>query len=141
MSSIKETMQPKAEKSIKEMAQNRRNILRLGALGAVAVLAANVLPGADVRAATEQAGTRSVAKQRTQKTLAAPAEGKSARTAAKIRSQGELATAKSGSARTTKQSAAKASAKVAKGDAAARQTGTRQTAQVAAKKTAKAVAQ
>jgi hypothetical protein len=51
----KESKELRAEKSTKVMA--RRNILRLGALGAVAVLAANVIPGADVRAATEQAGT------------------------------------------------------------------------------------
>src|SRR6185295_16099492 len=63
MSSRKESQELRTLKSTKQMAQNRRNILRVGALGAVAVLAANVLPGSDVRAATEQAETRSVAKQ------------------------------------------------------------------------------
>ena len=76
MSSRKESKELRTPKSTKQMAQNRRNILRLGALGAVAVLAANVLPGSDVRAATEQAGTRSVAKQGAQKVLHTPAAGK-----------------------------------------------------------------
>ena len=38
MSSRKESKDLRAEKSTKQMAQNRRNILRLGALGAVACL-------------------------------------------------------------------------------------------------------
>ena len=87
MSSRKESKELRTPKSIKQMAQNRRNILRLGALGAVAVLAANVLPGSDVRAATEQAGTRSVAKQGAQKVLHAPPAGKTARKAAAVRTQ------------------------------------------------------
>ncbi len=95
MSSRKESKELRAEKSTKQMAQNRRNILRLGALGAVAVLAANVMPGSDVRAATEQAGTRSVAKQGAQKALHTPAAGKSARKAATVKSQGELSAKKS----------------------------------------------
>ena len=90
MSSRKESKDLRTQKSTKQMAQNRRNILRLGALGAVAVLAANVMPGSDVRAATEQAGTRSVAKQGAQKVLHTPAAGKSARKAATVKSQGEL---------------------------------------------------
>ena len=124
------------------MAQNRRNILRLGALGAVAVLAANVLPGSDVRAATEQAGTRSVAKQGAQKVLHAPPAGKTARKAAAVRTQGELAAKRANSsARVTKQSATKAAAKVAKSAEGERQAGTRMTAQAAAKKTMKVMAQ
>jgi hypothetical protein len=142
MSSRKESKELRTPKSIKQMAQNRRNILRLGALGAVAVLAANVLPGSDVRAATEQAGTRSVAKQGAQKVLHTPAAGKSARKAAALKTQGELAERKSdSSARVTKQSAAKAAAKTAKSPEGERQAGTRQTAQAAAKKVAKTVAQ
>ena len=114
MNSRKESKQPRAEKSTKEMAQNRRNILRMGALGAVAILAANVMPGSDVSAATDQAGTRSVAKQGAQKALHTPAAGKSAR---------------------------KAATKTAKAAAGERQAGTRQTAVAAAKKTAKVMAQ
>jgi len=142
MNSRKESKQPRAEKSTKEMAQNRRNILRMGALGAVAILAANVMPGSDVSAATDQAGTRSVAKQGAQKALHTPAAGKSARKAATVKSQGDLAAKKSASsARVTKQSASKAETKTAKAAAGERQAGTRQTAVAAAKKTAKVMAQ
>jgi hypothetical protein len=139
MSSRKESKQPRTEKATKEMAQNRRNILRLGALGAVAVLAANVLPGSDLRAATDQTGTRSVAKAGAQKALHTPAAGRSARKAATVQKQGELSVRKPGSdaARTTKQSAAKSTTKAAKAAAGQRQAGTRQTAVAAAKKATK----
>ena len=140
MNSEKESKQLRAEKSTKEMAQNRRNILRLGALGAVAVLAANVMPGSDVRAATDQAATRSVAKAGAQKALHTPPAGKSARKARTVKAQGDLATKKSASsARVTKKSATKAATKSAK--SAAGQASTRMTAQTAAKKTMKVMAQ
>jgi hypothetical protein len=51
MSSRKESKELRTQKSTKQMAQNRRNILRVGARGAVAVLAANVIRGSGVRAA------------------------------------------------------------------------------------------
>lgn len=142
MDSQKESKQLRAEKSTKEMAQNRRNILRLGALGAVAVLAANVIPGSDLRAATDQPGTRSVAKQGAQKVLHAPAAGKTARKAATVKSQGELAATQPGdTARGTKKQAVKAAVKAPKGADGERQAGTRMTAQAAAKKTMKVQAQ
>jgi hypothetical protein len=143
MSSRIESKEPQAEKVTKQMAQNRRNILRLGALGAVAVLTANVMPGSDVRAATDQAGTRAVAKQGAQKVLHAPPAGKTARKAAPMKSQGELATRKPGSsaARVTKRSATKAATKSAKSAEGERQAGTRMTAKTLAKKTAKVMAQ
>ena len=135
MNSRKESKQLRAEKSI----ATRRNILRLGALGAAAVLVANVIPGADVRAATD---TRSVAKMGTQKALHVPAGGRTARSAATVKTQGALATRKAGSTmRATKQASTKAATKAAKAAAGERQPGTRQTAQAAAKKAAKVMAQ
>ena len=140
MNSRKE-WQLRGKKSTKE--KSRRNILRLGALGAVAVLAANVLPGSDARATTDQAGTRSVAKQGAQKVLHAAPAGKSARKAAPVKVQGALAQRKPGStvARISKQPATKAAAKVAKSPAGEREGGTKQTARVATKKAAKVMAQ
>ena len=141
MDSKKESKQLRAEKATKEMSQNRRNVLRLGALGAAAVLAANVMTGS-VRAATDQPGTRSVAKQGAQKVLHTPVEGKSARKAATVKSQGELAATKPGdTARGTKKQAVKAAVKSPKGADGERQAGTRMTAQAAAKKTMKVQAQ
>ena len=55
MSSRKESKELRAEKSTKETAQTRRNFLRLGALGAAAVVAAGVLPAGKAHA---QATTR-----------------------------------------------------------------------------------
>ena len=141
MDSRKESKQLRAGKATKEA--SRRNILRLGALGAVAVLAANVIPGTDLRAETEQAATRTVAKSGTQKTLHVPPAGRSARKAATVKVQGALAERKPGStaARVSKQSATKAATKVAKSPAGEREAATKQTAVAATKKAAKVMAQ
>ena len=71
----------------KEMAQSRRSFLRLGALGAAAVVAAGVLPTGQARAETS---TRSAKTVRSSGTIGEATGGKTTRSARKMRSMGEI---------------------------------------------------
>jgi len=96
MNSTKET---KVMRTQKETAQTRRNFLRLGALGAAAVVAAGVLPAGKALAAD----TRTAKTVRSGGTIGAATGGKQTRSARKMRSMGEMATkAEGGSTRSAR---------------------------------------
>ena len=84
MNSTKET---KVMRTEKEMAQSRRSFLRLGAMGAAAVVAASMLPGGEARAET---ATRSTATVRSGGEIGEATGGKTTRSARKMRSMGEV---------------------------------------------------
>jgi hypothetical protein len=92
MDSTKEIKVMGAEK---EMAQSRRSFLRLGALGAAAVIAAGVLPTGQAKAATPSAKA-----VRTGGEVGTATGGKQTRSARKMRSMGEMGERAEGGAST-----------------------------------------
>lgn len=81
------TKETKVMRTEKEMAQSRRSFLRLGALGAAAVIAAGVLPGGEARAETAARSAKTV---RSGGEIGAATGGKTTRSARKMRSMGEI---------------------------------------------------
>lgn len=86
MNSTKETKVIRAEK---ETAQSRRSFLRLGALGAAAVIAAGVLPGTEAKAQANRSA-RKAATVRSGGAAGTATGGKQTRSARKMRSMGEV---------------------------------------------------
>jgi len=91
------TKQLKVVRTEKEMAQSRRSFLRLGALGAAAVVAAGVLPTGQAHA---QTSARTAATVRSGGTIGEATGGKTTRSARKMRSMGEVGTKAEGGAKT-----------------------------------------
>ena len=130
MNSTKETKVMRAEK---EMAQSRRSFLRLGALGAAAVIAAGVLPGGEAKAASKT--TRSAATLGDQGSGYTAAPGRSTRKLRSLRAKGEMGEAAENGNRSTRSMAKTRTSKTtqtaqtASGDRSAQQvqkaTGTR----------------
>lgn len=94
MNSTKET---KVMRTEKEAAQTRRNFLRLGALGAAAVVAAGVLPAGRAHA---QATARTAKSVRSGGSIGTATGGKTTRSARKMRSMGEIGAKAEGGAST-----------------------------------------
>jgi hypothetical protein len=88
MTSTKQPKLIRAEKTAKETSPNRRNFLRLGALGAAAVLAGSVMAGSNTGAAAQ--GNRQARRMRSLGTAHQSAEGREVRKAGALRSSGEL---------------------------------------------------
>lgn len=88
MNSTKETKEIRAEKAT----QSRRSFLRLGTLGAAAVIAGSVLPGTEVHA-QQTRSTRKAAGVRSQGTGHTATAGRQTRALRKMRAQGEYAEA------------------------------------------------
>ncbi len=93
MNSTKET---KVMRTEKETAQTRRNFLRLGALGAAAVVAAGVLPAGKALAQD----TRTAKTVRSGGAIGTATGGKATRSARKMRSMGEIGAKAEGGAST-----------------------------------------
>jgi IMP dehydrogenase/GMP reductase len=89
MSSTRQSTQTEAEN---KAAHSRRNFLRLGTLGAAAVIAANVLPGSEAQA-QQTRSTRKAAGMRTQGTGHQAVQGRQTRKLRTARSMGEYAEA------------------------------------------------
>lgn len=97
MNSTKET---KVMRTEKEVAQSRRSFLRLGALGAAAVLAAGVLPGSEAKA--QGKATRSAATIGDQGSGYTAAPGRSTRKLRSLRAKGEMGEAAENGNRSTR---------------------------------------
>lgn len=84
-------IETKVLRTEKQMAQSRRSFLQMGALGAVAVIAAGVIPGGKAHAA-ETATTKAV---RSSGEIGAATGGKTTRGARKLGEMGQRAEGKS----------------------------------------------
>ncbi len=126
MISDKET---KVMRTEKETAQTRRNFLRLGALGAAAVVAAGVLPAGKAQAQTTATGKT----VRSGGAIGTATGGKQTRSARKMRSMGELAEkAEGGSTRSARSMQTQRTAKSTKSASNNRSASTRKMGEQAA---------
>ena len=134
MNSTKEIKVMAAEK---EMAQSRRSFLRLGALGAAAVIAAGVLPGGEARADT---ATRSAKTVRSTGEIGGVDGGKATRSARKMRSMGEIGDhAEGGKTRSARSMQTQRSAKATKSASGNRSASTRKMGTRSAQRSMKAM--
>jgi hypothetical protein len=139
MNSTKLPKELRAEKTAKEPAPDRRSVLRMGALGAAAVLAGGVLAGTKLEAVAQ--GNRQARKMRSLGAVHTSAEGRAARKSGAVRASGELgkpATSGTRSQRTATRAAPKAT-KAAKSSDGTRSA--RRMARTATQKSTKTTAQ
>jgi hypothetical protein len=140
MNSTKETKVMRAEK---EVAQSRRSFLRLGALGAAAVLAAGVLPTGEAKA---QTNARKAATVRSAGTTGVATGNRETRKLRSMRSKGEIAAkaedgAGTRSTRSMSKQATQRSAKATKSATGNRSASTRKMGTRSAQRSMKALKQ
>jgi len=132
------TKEMKVMRTDKEMAQSRRSFLRLGALGAAAVVAAGMLPGGQARAETAAPTAKAV---RSGGEIGTATGGKATRSARKMRSMGEMGERAEGGAstRSTRSMKAQRSMKAEKSATGNRSASTRKMGTRSAQRSMKAM--